>query len=146
MPTYEIKPQEGIGPVRFGMGQREVYAAVPERPRPYRRTRDASHPADAFDAAGLHVHYGGMEPVVEVVEATLAPDVTVTLRGVDVFGQPAEAVVAALAAQTNVVTEEHGRVVLLPEWDVSLWRASAESERFTTVGAAAPGFDHLAAV
>jgi hypothetical protein len=146
MTTYEIRPRDGLGPVRFGMSRAEVHAALDEPPEPYQKTPEARHAADAFQRAGLHVHYRGAEPVVEFIEGFAVPDVRLTLRDVHPLEVPAEEVVARLAGLTDVIEEEDGATYVLPEWDVSLRRPDRAHERFTAVGVAEPGYSRLAVV
>jgi hypothetical protein len=146
MTVFEVQPNEGIGPVRFGMGRAAVRAALGEAPAPFQKTPGARHAADAFERAGLHVHYRGPEPVVEFVEGFAVPGVGLTLAGTRPLEAPAAAVLAHLAAQTDVVEEEDGATYLLPEWNVSLRRPDRTHARFAAVGAAEPGYQRLAVV
>ncbi|HYE94914.1 MAG TPA: hypothetical protein VD962_01795 [Rubricoccaceae bacterium] len=150
MTVYEIKPNEGIGPVRFGMGRAEVRAALGEEPIPFQKIPEAKHAADEFGRAGLHVHYRDAErytdPVVEFVEGFAVPGVRFTLAELLPLEAPAESVVSQLAAQTDEIEESDGALYVLPEWGLSLWRPDRTHERFATVGVAEPGYDRLAVV
>jgi hypothetical protein len=122
-----------------------VLAALRETPRPFRKTPEALHEADAFARAGLHVHYGD-DAGVEFVEAFPAEDVSVVLFGLDLFAQPVEDLTEALAAHTHVVAEEGGCTYLLPELAVSLWRRAPTDARLASVDAAEPGYQRLAVI
>ena len=127
------------------MGRADVLTALGEPPRPYRKTPEALHEADAFERAGLHVHYG-TDAAVEFVEAFPAPGVSVVLLGLDLFAEPVAALTRALAARTHVVEGEGGCTFVLPELDVSLWRAAADDARHASVDAAEPGYQRLAEI
>jgi hypothetical protein len=54
---WTIESHEGAGPVRFGMKAAEVRATVGRPATAFRKDPADAHPADAFDAVGVHVFY-----------------------------------------------------------------------------------------
>lgn len=141
MPVYEIKPREGVGPVRLGTSRDDVRAAVPAPVDSFQKGAFQRYDVDAFDALGLHVHYTGPSPVVEFIEAFPADGVVFALSGLDLLGQTAPSVIAALTERHRVVEEEEeGRSYILPELDVALWRESPDDEVFASVGVGEEGY------
>lgn len=54
---FDIRPYEGVGPVKLGMTREEVRAAVGAPFEEFRKSAGDELPTDAFDTVGLHVYY-----------------------------------------------------------------------------------------
>ncbi|HYP52823.1 MAG TPA: hypothetical protein VEQ42_04750 [Pyrinomonadaceae bacterium] len=82
---FEIRPHEGVGPVRFGMTREEVRAALALPVESFRKSPADEMLTDAFDAAGLHVYY--KKPgLCEAVE--MAAPAEPVLEGRELLGRP----------------------------------------------------------
>jgi hypothetical protein len=88
--AWEIRPFEGIGPLRFGQARDDVRALLGPPTRGFRKVPFAATEADAFIELGLHVYFSP-EYRVETVDA-VAPS-TATLHGLSFLGRPVEDVV-----------------------------------------------------
>lgn len=63
----EIRPYEGLGPIRFGMRRDDVRRALGASVRAFRKTPEATILTDAFDDEGIHVYYNEQD-LCEAVE------------------------------------------------------------------------------
>ena len=81
----DLRPYEGVGPIRFGMRRAEVRGAVHAAVRAFRKTRDATMLLDAFDNEGIHVYYDELD-LCEAVE--LASPAVAVLKGRALIGEP----------------------------------------------------------
>ena len=54
---FQIIPNVGAGPIRFGMTQAEVRRAVGNQATPFMKAPSSAHPTDAFRGEGLQAFY-----------------------------------------------------------------------------------------
>lgn len=57
MPDYEIRPNEGVGPINFGMTVDEVRHVLGEPDAVFRKSRLSAFTTDDFRRLGFHVYY-----------------------------------------------------------------------------------------
>ena len=131
MTRYEVRPLEGIGPVRLGMTRSEVRAAWPEAPRISRRGGDAG--VDGWHANSYQVFYDAAERVEFV-------------RG------KAAALVRHLDAKHAYDRDRggSGHSFTFPDVELALWRQAVPGPdeqdegdngvHFDTVGIGRPGY------
>ena len=81
--TLEIVPGKSVGPIAFGMTQRQVRAVLGRSGHTFEKTPLESSPAESFGSVGLTVHYS--PGVKKVVAIEVSPPGVATLRGKDLL-------------------------------------------------------------
>ena len=104
MPDYEIRPNEGVGPIRFGMTVDEVRRVLGAPDAVFRKSRSASFTTDDFNRLGFHVYYssGGVCNAVEFF-----PPGNPVLGGHAFLGKPFSSVRDALLMLDPQATSDH---------------------------------------
>jgi hypothetical protein len=98
MRVFEVTPHVGIGPLRLGMTSAEVRQAVAGHViETIGRGRE-----EMIDDLGLNVDYSAGHTDVTFIQACPVDGVRFTLAGIDVFGTPADELVAVLARQEGL--------------------------------------------
>jgi hypothetical protein len=97
MPDFILQPLVGVGSIRFGMSREEVRRVMAEPARPFRNTPKSRHETDAFFQNAFQIFYGGDQPTVEFIELSGGLAVRAFYRELDVFGSPADEVVAFIS-------------------------------------------------
>lgn len=126
MRRQQVRPHEGIDPVRLGMTIEQARdALVPLEPQ-----RDLR--LVPFDAEGLALQVDGQaffvygspdgSGVVSSVDVMPADGVAVLLDDVDVFRTPVDDLIATLRERHEVTVSDDGLTVELPLLGVTLWR------------------------
>lgn len=137
--VIDLYPPEAAGPLRIGADRTATVAALREfgEPRPHDGTPDHSPSWFVHCPSGLFIrcHFdrpGGLR-AIEFGRPSDGAD-TVRYQGIDVFGTPAEELLAALRARTRVVEEDHGYAFVAPDLLLSCWRASTPQDAEDTDG------------
>jgi hypothetical protein len=99
----EVHPQVGVGPLRFGMSEREVREQVAEPASPFMKATWSKHTTDVFNANGMHV-YCSKAGVCEAVE--LFSPTEPTLNGSRLLGVSYRAAAAAIRLAGGAFTED----------------------------------------
>ncbi len=81
----DIRPYDGVGPLKLGMGIDAVRFALRSHVESFTKTPDSERPADAFDDLGMHVHYD-RDGICEAIE--LASPAAPALHGRPLVGIP----------------------------------------------------------
>lgn len=146
LPTYEVLPHCGIGPLRLGMARAEARRCMPEPPTEFRKT--ATGPwVDAWHECGFQAFYSEAG-TIEFLEVSRGA-VDARLRGIPVFDTDVDEVVRRLRAEADIDEDDPDLPYsyVFPEWDLALWRQfvpedpdDTEGRLFDTVGVGMPGY------
>lgn len=149
MLIYTIEPLVGVGPIRFGMSRGQVRLAMPDEPKPFRKSRQSKHETDAFHESAFQVFYSGEYPAVEFIELSDCSLFRVFYEGVDVFETPADHLVEFIS-RSSPFDATHGEIpytYIFPGFELSLWRpdiprsgSDEEGRFFSTIGIGVRGY------
>jgi hypothetical protein len=141
----DIRPHDGVGPLRLAMTRNECRAAFGGAYREFRKVPGDDRTTDAFLGA-VHVYYDD-EDRAEYIEVSRMPGVRPTFDGMAVLEvEPAAAVaVVARHAPFDEDDPELGYSYIFKPLDLSLWRPvddenEPEGRTFMTVGVGRAGY------
>ncbi len=150
--VIDLCPPDAAGPLRIGADQSATVAALREfgEPRLCNGTPGRRPSWFVLRPSGLlvrcHLDGHGDVGAIEFGRPTNDAD-TVRYQGIDLFGTPADELVAALRARTTVIEEEQGYAFVAPDLLLSCWRASTPKDAddvdgrfFDAVLLARPGY------
>lgn len=128
MVSYELIPKIGIGPIRFGMTHREVYAAMGTTPS---RILPRGKAVGEEDVSSFHfngcfkVGYSTETFIVNFIGVFSDNGVDVVYKGIDLFNIEAEKVIALISAETPYDKElpEQGYSYVFTALELSLGRS-----------------------
>lgn len=133
----DLRPPTGVGPVRIGMPFEEAKAALSALEE-FDLEHSFTETAPAFAAflSGLsfslaHSVSAGVESV-EVYGAGTGRGVT--YEEIDIFTTPAADIIDQLRHRHQIVIEDDGRMVTLPDQSISFWRATLPENEFDEDG------------
>jgi hypothetical protein len=153
MPDFTLQPLVGVGSVRFGMSRDEVRRVMLEPVRSFRKTPKSRHETDAIFQNAFQIFYGGDQPTVEFIELSGGLAVRAFYRELDVFGTPADEVVAFISrdAAFDAKEREIPYSYIFPGLQLSLWRPTipesaddTDGRYFSTVGIGQRGYYDVA--
>jgi len=120
---------DGVGPIRLGMRRADAGVALAEwgEPQPFRRHSEPVAGWIVERSSTVFVYCDEHECVDSIEFASPAhgrpADDAVTFDGVDLFVDPADAVIANLIARGHAITHgENGYTSTLPDVLLALWR------------------------
>lgn len=126
MIEFEVRPGDGVGPLKLGMTRAQARQAMGDEPESFHKTPQlkGSHPVDAWFEAGFQVFYTGSPPAVSFIELSRDSGFRARCWEVDVFATPAEKVVHAFSqhAELDISDPELGCSYHFPALQVRLWR------------------------
>ena len=114
---FDIKPYEGIGPIKFGMDRADVRKTLIAPYNEYKQSQYAHNTSDAFDNIGVTVHYDETDKC-ESVSIWLKHKVS--FKGDSFFNKPAKQIIKwfnkidklATVGDENILTSiKHGIAV-----------------------------------
>lgn len=144
-----LDPPRAAGPLRIGMPIEEAFRVVSELPGRIERPGDPSGGHLVHYESGLSISvWAARDHLVDAVEVWRPErDVRVLFGDLDVFGTPADDLIAALAAVARVDVEHEGARVTAPDLLLALWRPFVQDDpndedgkHFSSVLIAAPGY------
>ena len=145
MQLFEVTPHVGIGPLRLAMTPAEVRQAVAGHAvEKIGRGRE-----EMIDDLGLNVDYSVGDADVTFIQAFPVDGVRCTFAGIDVFGTPADELVAAVARREGLSAADFptGRhEYLFPSLRLTLWRGVVAEEpgehgwAFESISVHVPGY------
>ena len=124
MTVFEVRPGEGVGPIRLGMTREEAREAMPDGRESFLKTPDSQHPTDAWFEAGFQVFYSDNPPVVDSIELSRDGGFSVNCWGIDVFSTPVDRVVNHFERYSalDIADPEIGCSYLFPAARLWVWR------------------------
>jgi hypothetical protein len=141
----DVRPHEGVGPLRLGMTRNECRAAFGGTYDEFRKPPDNDRTTDEFLGA-VHVYYDD-EDRAEYIEVSRMPAVRPRFHGIALLElEPARAVAAvARHAPFDENDPELGYSYIFKPLDLSLWRPvdeenEPEGRTFMTVGVGRVGY------
>jgi hypothetical protein len=152
IPTFDVTPHVGIGPVQLGMAREAVHGVMPGKYSSFRKAPDDKYETDAFLDSGFQVFYGGDSPIVEYIELSRDCGFWALYKGIDVFGSPANEMVTFVCgdAPFDPANPEIGFSYIFPDLEMSLWRPyvpespdEEEGREFSTIGVDVKGYYSL---
>jgi len=96
MPTYDLHPPTGIGPVCIGMSREEVRQAMSEAPQLFQRHGYSGSASEAYHGGAFLVFYGGQPETVAYIEVPGNAGVRLVYGALDVFDASIEDMLEAL--------------------------------------------------
>lgn len=144
----EADPPRGVGPVEIGMSTADALALLRALPGYLdAESADLSMEYESGVTIALETDRGGSVKSIEVYAPGPDSGWRLLLGAVSLFDQPAEAVLAQLAATTSVDVREGGRHVVAPDLLLALWRPTLpqsdddeDGRYFESVLLARPGY------
>ena len=141
----DVRPHEGVGPLRLGMTRKDCRAAFGDVYEEFRKGPQAERTTDEFLGA-VHVFYDD-EDRAEYIEVSRVPAVRPIFDGISLLEiEPARAVATvARHAPFDGEDPELGYSYVFKPLDLSLWRpvdddSEPEGRTFMTVGVGRAGY------
>ena len=140
MTDWELRPHEGVGPLRLSMTRDDCRAAFEGRFEEYVKGPEGERTTDIF-AGAVHVFYDEQDRV-EYIEISRGSGVSPTFGGIAVLDVDAAAAVAAVerAGPYDADDPELGYSYTFKSLDLALWRPDTEDRTFAAVGIGAHGY------
>ncbi len=147
MRIFDIIPLKSAGDVKLGLTKGEILSKI-------------GHPTDSlperdcyqYDTIFFSISYDQTESV-EYIEYSAPTDTTtkVQIKGIDIFGTPAEDLIHQITTQTGCEYDKEDVEIpysyLFPDLELSLWRSvvpdttdDMEGKYFMTVGIGTKGY------
>ncbi len=123
MPSYDVVPHRGVGPVLLGMSCQESRAAMGMQPHVYRRNIFATEDTDSYLGNAFQVDFD-REERVEFIELSPGWPAIAVYRGISVFETPADQLVALISQEAGYDRSdpELGYSYVFPELELAVWR------------------------
>jgi len=142
MLRFDLLPLESAGPIKLGIPRHEVASILGLPSKSFKKLATSKHPTDAFLDSCLQVFYKGDDPIVDYIEFSRSPQLSVVYKGIDLFQIPAKEMIRRMKDEGDFDCDSEGdpRSLLFPDLSLSFWRPTADDLYFRTIGLGGVGY------